>query len=150
MTDALFSIGNWTATAGWAALLAALYVERFRGWGFMLAGLVIPAALSACYLGLFILTVSSGAMGAGVDFSTPNGVSAALASDLGATTGWFHYLAFDLVIGAWIARDGLAHGASRWALVPILLATFLAGPIGFLAYLGLRALSGRTAEPLSA
>jgi hypothetical protein len=52
--------------------------------------------------------------------------------------GWIHYLAFDLFVGAWIARNGSAEGVSPLVLTPILLATFLAGPIGYLAYALLR------------
>jgi len=54
--------------------------------------------------------------------------------------GWIHYLAFDLFVGGWIARNGSAAGISPLLLTPILLATFLAGPVGYLAYVLLRPL----------
>ncbi|MGB7370825.1 abscisic acid-deficient protein Aba4 family protein, partial [Erythrobacter sp.] len=49
-----------------------------------------------------------------------------------------HYLAFDLFVGLWIARDADAKHASRWLQAPILLATFLAGPLGLLVWLVVR------------
>ena len=46
--------------------------------------------------------------------------------------GWVHYLAFDLFIGVWIAERLDAERLSRWIQTPILIATFLFGPLGLL------------------
>ena len=51
---------------------------------------------------------------------------ALLASDAGIVVGWTHYLAFDLFVGLWIARDADAKGFGRLIQVPFLLLTFLA------------------------
>ena len=59
-------------------------------------------------------------------------------ADGGVTAGWTHYLAFDLFVGLWIARDGDAKGISRLVQAPVLLATFMAGPLGLLVWLILR------------
>ena len=56
----------------------------------------------------------------------------------GVTVGWTHYLAFDLFIGIWIARDADAKGFARWIQAPILFATFMAGPVGLLVWLIVR------------
>ena len=66
--------------------------------------------------------------------------------------GWAHYLAFDLWVGAWIAEDAGDRGvAPHLLLVPILLLTFLAGPLGLLVYLLVRAARRqRAAAPASA
>jgi hypothetical protein len=48
--------------------------------------------------------------------------------------GWVHYLAFDLFVGAWIARTTVQSQLSRLVLVPILPLTFLFGPAGFVAF----------------
>ena len=66
------------------------------------------------------------------------GVRALFMSDGGVVLGWTHYLAFDLFVGLWIARDADAKGFSRLAQFPVLLVTFLAGPIGLLIWLFLR------------
>ncbi len=55
------------------------------------------------------------------------------------TAGWIHYLVFDLFVGSWIARDAERRGIPHLAVVPCLLLTFWLGPLGFLAYLALRA-----------
>jgi cytochrome bd-type quinol oxidase subunit 2 len=61
----------------------------------------------------------------------------------GATIGWIHYLAFDLFVGTWIARNADQHNIARWLQVPILFLTLMAGPIGLLLYLLLRQITGK-------
>lgn len=66
------------------------------------------------------------------------GVRNLFLSDGGTLLGWTHYLAFDLFVGLWIARDGDGKGVSRWVQAPILLVTLMAGPIGLLLWLAVR------------
>jgi len=135
--DTVFGAVNLLALAGWIALIA------LPRW---------PALLSAVlYLGvgLLCLTYATGLIGVvsglipnpqggGANFSTIAGVRSIFASDAGVTIGWTHYLAFDLFVGLWIARDGDAKSISRWAQAPVLFATLMAGPLGLLVWLGLR------------
>lgn len=58
-------------------------------------------------------------------------------SNAGLLAGWAHYLAFDLFVGVWIYRTGLAE--KRSTRLPLLL-TFLAGPLGLLVFLVQRGL----------
>jgi len=88
---------------------------------------------------------AGGARAGSVDFTTIEGVRAIFATDGGATIGWVHYLALDLFAGLWIARDGDAKGVSRLVQAPILLVTFLAGPLGLLVWLILREKRARLA-----
>jgi Domain of unknown function (DUF4281) len=48
--------------------------------------------------------------------------------------GWMHYLAFDLLVGAWIAAETERAGLSRLVLIPVLPLTFIFGPLGFLLF----------------
>lgn len=125
----VFNFVNLLALVAWAALIL------LPRW---------PALLSAIlYLGVGLLClvyacgligVVSGLIpnpgGGGADFTTILGIRSIFASDGGVTIGWTHYLALDLFAGLWIARDADAKGISRFLQAPILLATFLAGPIG--------------------
>ncbi|MGH7516648.1 MAG: abscisic acid-deficient protein Aba4 family protein [Gemmatimonadales bacterium] len=54
-----------------------------------------------------------------------------------------HYLAFDLLVGAWETTDARTHGVPHPAVLPCLALTFLFGPAGFLLYLGLRRVFAR-------
>lgn len=67
----------------------------------------------------------------------------------GATLAWAHIVAFDLLVGRWIYLDSRARGLSAWLMAPILFFSLYAGPLGFVLYLLVCALSGRV-RPLSA
>ncbi len=129
---------------GWAFVFSAVNMLALVGWVSLILLPRWPALLSAVlYLGVGILClvyatgligVVSGLIpnpqGGGADFSTIAGVRAIFASDAGVTIGWTHYLAFDLFVGLWIARDGDAKNISRLVQAPILFATLMAGPLG--------------------
>lgn len=75
-------------------------------------------------------------------------VAALLGSPDGATIGWQHFLAFDLLIAQRIHAGAVARGFSAWLLAPLLLLTLLLGPIGWLVALALgllRPVAPRTA-----
>ena len=62
--------------------------------------------------------------------------------------GWIHYLAFDLFVGTVIAEKSDARGLSRFLQAPILFATFMLGPLGYVLHLASLALPAkRAAEP---
>ena len=67
-------------------------------------------------------------------------IAALLGTETGATIGWVHFLAFDLFVGRWEYLDSHERGISSWLMAPVLFLTLMLGPIGFLIYLGLRAL----------
>ncbi len=136
----------------WALIFAGVNAHALIAWVALIALPRIPALLSAIlYLGVALLCaiyaitmigVMSGLIsnsgGGNVDFTTIEGVRAIFASDAGVTIGWTHYLAFDLFVGLWIARDADAKFFSRWLQAPILLATLMAGPIGLFVWLIVR------------
>ena len=133
----------------WAALFGAVNLLALIAWAALILLPRWPALLSAIlYLGVGLLCgvyatcligVVSGLIpnpgGGGADFTTIPGIRAIFATDAGVTIGWTHYLAFDLFAGLWIARDADAKGISRLVQAPILLATFMAGPLGLLVWL---------------
>ena len=146
--DMIFGLANAWALLGWLILACAPKRERvvplvfFEGAVFLAglyAGLIIP--LMAGWIS------DGGPVGRPpADFTTLAGVMALFDSPGGATIGWIHYLAFDLFVGIWIARNADAHNISRWLQAPILFFTLMAGPIGLLLYLLLRALIGEKPE----
>jgi hypothetical protein len=66
-----------------------------------------------------------------------------MSDDWALLAGWVHYLAFDLFVGAVMALRMDRAGVGRLVQAPILLSTFMLGPLGFLiaalTELGLRA-----------
>jgi hypothetical protein len=130
--ETIFSAANMLAMAGWLALLVA---PRATPVTWRLAGLAIPGLLAALYAVLLVVH----APGAEGGFSSLADVAALFRTEGVLLAGWVHYLAFDLFIGAWICRRGAAEGMNPWLVRLCLPPTFLAGPIGLLLFLGLRA-----------
>lgn len=138
MWDSLFGAGNLLAMVMWAALIL------LPRWPALLAGVLylgvglLCLAYAVGIVGILTGGFDPGGPGGAVDFGSIEGVRAIFASDGGVTIGWIHYLAFDLFVGLWIARDADAKGFSRLLQAPVLLATFLAGPLGLFLWLAIR------------
>jgi len=130
--EALFSLANSAALLGWTALCFSPLAPHFAQ---LLAGRVIPLALATLYTGL-VLAFWSGAEGG---FSTLPDVMALFGQPEIALAGWAHYLAFDLLVGAWVASTARSERIPHYLTLPLLLMTFLFGPAGFLATQILRA-----------
>ena len=95
----------------------------------------IPIFLGSVY---FAVLVTSPETPTGGGMSSLGGVMTLFSSPHFALVGWVHYLAFDLFVGAWEVRDARRRSISHWFVVPCLLLTLMVGPVGLLAYLGLR------------
>lgn len=80
------------------------------------------------------------------DFSSLAGVMGLFDSKGGATIGWIHYLAFDLFVGIWAARNADRRGIARWMQIPVLFFIFMLGPLGLVLYLILRTFAGKGVE----
>ncbi|HEY6965302.1 MAG TPA: ABA4-like family protein [Erythrobacter sp.] len=128
----------------WALVFKAVSLLAAVSWTALILLPRWPALLSAIlYLGIGLLCliyaigligVVSGLIpnpgGGDMDFTSITGIRALFATDGGVTIGWTHYLAFDLFTGLWIARDADAKNVSRFLQAPVLVLTFLAGPLG--------------------
>jgi Domain of unknown function (DUF4281) len=125
--DQIFSIANATTMVCW--ILLALLPNR--GWVTeTVTGLIAPGLFAIGYT-IIAIAVFPRASG---NFNTLAGVSLLFANPWMLLAGWLHYLAFDLLIGTWEARDSLTRGLPRWLLVPCLFLTLMFGPMGWLAY----------------
>lgn len=65
-------------------------------------------------------------------------ISTLLSTPSGATVAWIHFVAFDLFVGRWIYHDSQRLALPRWIQSICLLATFMAGPFGWLCYIVVR------------
>lgn len=134
--ELIFSLSGLLAMAGWAVLLASPLIPV---WSDRIAGLIIPIVLSVGYVGLIILFPATGDGG----FNSLAEVIALFSQPNAMLAGWIHYLAFDLLIGAWICRTARLKSMRFWLVIPCLPLTFLFGPAGFVAFSLLRLVPGR-------
>jgi len=74
-------------------------------------------------------------------------VTSILSSPFGVTVAWVHFLAFDLLIGRWVYLDSIERDLPTLAMIPLLFATFMFGPLGFATYLVYRECYSRLISP---
>ena len=137
----------------WAALFIFTNNVALIAWVLLLLGPRSPRmAAIILYFGVGLLCVAYTVMFAvqaeGLfqgDLTGIAGIKALFQNDGVVVLGWTHYLAFDLFIGQWIAKDADHKGFSRVAQAPILLLTLFAGPIGLLLWLIVRERRARAA-----
>jgi hypothetical protein len=143
MYETLFALAG-LAMVGWLLLILA------PGWSFtrrVAETAVFPIYLSVLYLVGITAVIAGNGVGFMADFGSAEGVLALLATGPVALIAWIHILAFDQVVAHLIYRDNLKH---RVVPLPvqsvILVATLMLGPVGFLAYWGIRSARLRSAS----
>jgi hypothetical protein len=134
-----FGFANNFGLIAWAALLLSLFVPKVRRFVWPMTQFAIPAAWAA----LYIVLLAQGLPDAQGGFDSIEGVRSLFANDSALAAGWLHYLAFDLFVGTWIARDSVERGVHALLVAPCLVLTLLVGPAGFLLYFILRLAFGR-------
>ncbi len=129
--DQWFGYAGQLATIGWLILI---FLPRRIKLLLFIPQYFIPFVLGLLYSGLALTTYFT-TQGS---YNSLAGVRALFENDQMLLAGWVHYLAFDLFIGAWIAQKSDAFGISRLLQAPILIATFMFGPVGLVLFLGMR------------
>lgn len=127
----------------WASLIA------FIGWLVLLIGPLLHLPTDKFVIGIVVallciiytvLLVQGFQFADFMKFSSLEGIMQLLGNPTAMAAGWVHYLAFDLLTGCWILRNATKLNIPyRW-VVPSLLLTFMAGPMGLLIYLLTRSL----------
>lgn len=123
----IFAFGNTFVLLGWILLLFLPAWRHTRT--IVLNGVVLVLAIVYTFLivkdfGNFSLE----------SFSTLENVKALFQHDAAVAAGWFHYLAFDLLVGAYIVKKARELNISRWIYTLILPFTFMFGPVGYLLF----------------
>lgn len=122
-----FSLAGTLTMVGWVVLVL------LPRWSILLSGIRfgIIGLLSVAYVTL-IMVYFFRVEGGG--FGSISEVRQLFLSDGGLLAGWIHYLAFDLFVGLWIAEKADRAALSRLIQAPILIATFMFGPLGLLMF----------------
>jgi hypothetical protein len=140
--DALFVLINVLVLPAWLLMLiapSARITER------VVAGLWLPVAVAAVYLGVVLANV--GATDGG--FFSLDAIGKLFQHRAVILAGWAHYLCFDLVVASFEWRDARRIGLPHLTLAACLLLTLFWGPIGFLLYVVVRAMKTRSWAPFA-
>ena len=148
--SALFALTNAVAVIGWAMLILLprrpLVMAAILFLGVGLLCLVYLAMIVGMHAGWVDANRLPGTPPPNfLDYNIA-GLRNLFLSDGGLVLGWTHYLAFDLFVGQWIARDADQKGFHRIVQVPFLLLTFMVGPVGLLVWLIVRERRARAAH----
>ena len=126
MYELIFSMASMISILGWITLalspLAPTWADRIAGW-------LLPSVLAMLYVGLAVWAPpEDGGFGSLAEVGTLFSFPGALLS------GWIHFLAFDLVVGAWVCRVARRRKLQFWLVLPCLPVVFLFGPAGLLMF----------------
>ncbi len=124
--EQLFTLANLSVMPAWL-LLAIL--PKWK-WTRIIAAYALPAALGVVYLMIMVQELDLDGGG----FGSLEQVARLFENPWMLLAGWIHYLAFDLFVGAWEVRDASRLNVPHVYVIPCLLLTFLAGPVGLLLY----------------
>jgi len=141
----------------WDAVFVATNVVAFAAWLLLLVGPRGPkTAAIVLYAGVGLLCLAYTLMLVGLHAhwfdahrvpGTPTanitdyniaGLRNLFMSDGGVVFGWTHYLAFDLFVGQWVAKDADHKAFSRIAQAPILFLVLMLGPAGLFVWMIVR------------
>jgi len=129
--DVLFSLASSMALLGWLGLAVSPFAPSSAR---AVSGFVVPGLLATLY-SVLIASAWSGSTGG---FGSLTEVAQLFSNRWLLLAGWIHYLAFDLLVGAWEVNDARRHGVPHALVLPCLGLTFLFGPAGWLLYQGIR------------
>lgn len=151
--DTWFAWANQLAIPGWLCLVVGLLAGGLEGrhawaarWArasLFVGGRLLPALLALGYAAALLQWFGTAEGG----FGSLRGVELLFETRGMVLAGWLHFLAFDLWVGRWqvdrmaAALQGSTDSWHGWgwraAVVPCLVGTLLAGPVGLLVFLAL-------------
>jgi hypothetical protein len=131
MAETFFQSTNTLALAAWIALVLFPGKRLVSG---VLCAVVVPGFLALAYAAVIVWKLASNGLPPG-DVMTLTGLRDVFSDDWVFAAAWTHYLVFDMVVGAWIARDSVKLGIPWLLRTVALVLTFLAGPVGFLVHI---------------
>jgi hypothetical protein len=137
-TSTVFSIANMIAMFMW---LLMIILPNWKATRFLIDYKIIPILLSLIYAVYIISTMINGPA---MDFGSLESVMALFTTENAVLAGWVDYLAFDLLVGMWMLDQNKNLKIHPIMMLPSLLGTFMAGPLGFLLFMAVRAFKVRT------
>ncbi len=136
-TAQLFQICNLIVMPCWLALI---FIPENPWVKKIVVGVVITLALVYIpHLANFFTMEEGG-------FGSLEEVMILFKDEKAVLSGWIHYLAFDLLVGFWIATTAAKKGISKFLVAPCLLCTFMLGPTGFFLFMILSFFYGKKEE----
>ncbi len=135
--SSIFQFGNSFILLGWILLIFAPNWKLTQS--IILNGIIV--LFSIIYAFLILKDIADFRADS---FSTLANVKQLFQNDNAVAAGWFHYLAFDLFVGAYIVRKAKELQISRWWATLALPFTFMFGPMGYLIFVIIKTIKTAT------
>lgn len=133
--ELVFQVCTYGVLPAWLMLLLA---PRWRATELVVQRVWVPSMLALFYLWAQAADPSEPPDGAG--FHSLAAITALFSTPHALLAAWIHFIALDLLAGAWIARDATRlHIGHRWT-APALVLTFALAPVGLLLWFAVRAI----------
>jgi Domain of unknown function (DUF4281) len=142
MSETLFQVGNILVLPLW---LLMIVLPHWRWTQRIIASPWIAAPTALIYA--ILVLPSAATLLPALAQPSLGGIAALLGTPEAAAIAWAHFLTFDVLTGRWAYLDSRARKISAWIMAPVLLLTFLLGPLGFLFYLPVRSAATLAAGP---
>jgi hypothetical protein len=133
-SDQLFSICNTLVLPGWVLLVLT---PKWKWTERIIIGVII---LLLCLLYTY-LVIQNFRADDFAGFGSLAGVMELFSDKNMVLAGWIHYLAFDLLVGFFEVKNAQKHTIHHLLVIPCLLLTFMLGPLGFLLFIIIRAIT---------
>jgi Domain of unknown function (DUF4281) len=133
----IFSLGNSFILIGWILLIF------LPNWKYTQASILNGLIVLYSVVYTYLILKDIGDFRAD-SFSSLANVKALFQNDNAVAAGWFHYLAFDLFVGAYIVRKSISLGISRVFYTLALPFTFMFGPMGYLIFFIIKSLKTKS------
>jgi hypothetical protein len=133
----IFQIGNSFIILGWILLI---FLPKWKNTqSIVLNGMIVLYSIVYSYLILKDIGDFNPE-----SFNSLANVKTLFQNDNAVAAGWFHYLAFDLFVGAYIVRKSISLGISRILYTLALPFTFMFGPMGYLIFFIIKSLKTKS------
>ena len=135
--DTVFAVVNWGIVVPWLLLALAPTAKVTR----VMVHSLVPCFVLTPIYAFLLFADRPGPQGA--NFFSLEGVTHIFSTPWTIVACWFHYLVFDLFVGAWEVRDARRLGIRHLYVIPSLALTLMFGPIGLFSWGIVRAIAKR-------
>ena len=134
--ETIYLVSNWGVIPFWLLLI---FTPNHSLTNFFVQSVIAPILLAIAYTYLsYNLYLENNIFDGFELYSGLEGLYSMFANETILLIFWLHFLSISLFVGAWIVRDGRKYFVPRIIIIPSLILTYFAGPVGLVTYWFLR------------
>ena len=132
----IYFVANWGVIPFWILLI---FIPFNQITNFFVQSIIVPLLLAISYAYLSYQIYLEGNIFEGFElYSGLDGLYSMFANEVLLLIFWLHFLAISLFVGSWIVRDSRKYLIPKIIIIPSLILTYFAGPVGLVFYWFLR------------